>query len=61
MVPTLYIWGTEDLALGETAATQTRQFVTGPLTEPALLEMDDCRSVDQALRVTSILESRRTT
>jgi pimeloyl-ACP methyl ester carboxylesterase len=61
MVPTLYIWGTEDLALGETAAIQTRQFVTGPLTGPALLEMDDYRSVDQTLRVTSILERRRTT
>ena len=27
MLPTLYIWGT---TLGETAAIQTRQFVTGP-------------------------------
>jgi pimeloyl-ACP methyl ester carboxylesterase len=30
MLPTLYVWGTEDLALGETAAIQRRQFVTGP-------------------------------
>jgi pimeloyl-ACP methyl ester carboxylesterase len=29
-VPTLYIWSTEDLALGETAAIETAGYVTGP-------------------------------
>jgi pimeloyl-ACP methyl ester carboxylesterase len=29
-VPTLYVWSTQDLALGETAATQTAGYVTGP-------------------------------
>jgi pimeloyl-ACP methyl ester carboxylesterase len=29
-VPTLYIWGSHDLALGETAATETARYVTGP-------------------------------
>lgn len=28
-VPTLYIWGSDDLALGERAATSTAQYVTG--------------------------------
>jgi pimeloyl-ACP methyl ester carboxylesterase len=30
VVPTLYIWSTEDLALGETAAMNTARYVTGP-------------------------------
>ena len=29
-VPTLYIWGSRDRALGERAARNTAQFVTGP-------------------------------
>lgn len=29
-VPTLYIWSTQDLAVGETAATETARYVTGP-------------------------------
>lgn len=29
-VPTLYIWGTDDLALGEAAAIKTAGYVTGP-------------------------------
>ena len=29
-VPTLYIWGTEDIALGETAAKNTVDYVIGP-------------------------------
>lgn len=29
-VPTLYVWGSNDLALGETAALATAQYVTGP-------------------------------
>lgn len=28
-VPTLYVWGSNDLALGETAALATREYVTG--------------------------------
>jgi pimeloyl-ACP methyl ester carboxylesterase len=30
IVPTLYIWSTQDLALGETAAMATARYVTGP-------------------------------
>jgi pimeloyl-ACP methyl ester carboxylesterase len=30
VVPTLYVWGENDLALGETAATETAKYVTGP-------------------------------
>jgi len=29
-VPSLYLWGSKDLALGETAARATAEFVTGP-------------------------------
>ena len=29
-VPTLYVWGTDDLALGETAALQTARYVSAP-------------------------------
>lgn len=29
-VPTLYVWGDKDLALGETAAIETAKYVTGP-------------------------------
>jgi pimeloyl-ACP methyl ester carboxylesterase len=29
-VPTLYAWGTDDLALGETAALHTAGYMTGP-------------------------------
>jgi len=29
-VPTLYIWSTDDLALGRTAAEATARYVTGP-------------------------------
>ncbi|HEX3789491.1 MAG TPA: alpha/beta hydrolase [Pseudonocardiaceae bacterium] len=29
-VPTLYVWGTEDVAIGSTAALATEQWVTGP-------------------------------
>ena len=29
-VPTLYIWGSQDLALGKTAAMETARYVTGP-------------------------------
>lgn len=29
-VPTLYVWGSNDLALGETAALATAQYATGP-------------------------------
>ena len=29
-VPTAYVWGTEDIALGETAAKNTVDYVTGP-------------------------------
>jgi len=29
-VPTLYIWGSQDLALGKTAAIETAKYVTGP-------------------------------
>lgn len=29
-VPTLYVWGSQDLALGETAAMETAKYVTGP-------------------------------
>ncbi|MFY9802794.1 MAG: alpha/beta hydrolase [Candidatus Acidiferrales bacterium] len=29
-VPTLYLWGSEDIALGKTAALETANFVTGP-------------------------------
>jgi len=29
-VPTLYIWGSQDLALGATAAIETAGYVTGP-------------------------------
>ncbi len=29
-VPTLYVWGDQDKALGETAALDTRNYVTGP-------------------------------
>ena len=28
--PTLFVWGSEDLALGETAAPRTAEYVTGP-------------------------------
>jgi pimeloyl-ACP methyl ester carboxylesterase len=31
-VPTLYIWGSQDLALGETAASETERYVIGPYT-----------------------------
>jgi pimeloyl-ACP methyl ester carboxylesterase len=29
-VPTLYIWGSQDLALGETAAIDTARYMSGP-------------------------------
>jgi pimeloyl-ACP methyl ester carboxylesterase len=29
-VPTLYVWGDNDLAVGETAAVETAEYVTGP-------------------------------
>jgi pimeloyl-ACP methyl ester carboxylesterase len=29
-VPALYIWGSQDLALGETAAIDTARYVSGP-------------------------------
>jgi pimeloyl-ACP methyl ester carboxylesterase len=29
-VPALYIWGSQDLALGETAAIETARYVSGP-------------------------------
>jgi pimeloyl-ACP methyl ester carboxylesterase len=29
-VPTLYVWGDNDLAVGETAAMETAKYVTGP-------------------------------
>lgn len=31
-VPTLYIWGSQDLAIGETAAMATARYVSGPYT-----------------------------
>ncbi|MDQ2844347.1 MAG: alpha/beta hydrolase, partial [Acidobacteriota bacterium] len=37
-VPTLFIWGAEDVALGETAATNTVDHVTGPYRFEALPE-----------------------
>lgn len=35
-VPTLYVWGTEDVALGSTAARATEQWVSGPYSFHAL-------------------------
>ena len=37
-VPTLYIWGSQDLALGETAALNTARYVSGPYTFERLEE-----------------------
>jgi pimeloyl-ACP methyl ester carboxylesterase len=34
-VPTLYIWGSQDLALGETAAIDTAKYMSGPYQAPS--------------------------
>jgi pimeloyl-ACP methyl ester carboxylesterase len=38
-VPTLYLWGTEDVAVGSTAAMATENFVTGPYRFVMLAEL----------------------
>ncbi|AKJ27460.1 alpha/beta fold hydrolase [Caldimonas brevitalea] len=54
-VPTLYIWGSADQALGATAAEATRQHVTGPYRYEALAGASHWLLEEQTQRVADLM------
>jgi pimeloyl-ACP methyl ester carboxylesterase len=56
-VPTLYIWGDQDQALGETAALATAKFVTGPYRFERLVGKSHWLMEETPEQIVSLLQS----
>jgi pimeloyl-ACP methyl ester carboxylesterase len=54
-VPTLYLWGTEDSAVGSTAALATEKYVTGPYRFAMLEDLSHWLSEEAPELVTTVL------
>lgn len=54
-VPTVYLWGTEDVAVGSTAALATEKYVTGPYRFAMLQDLSHWLSEEAAGLITDVL------
>ena len=54
-VPTLYIWGDEDMALGRAAVDATKQYVNGPYRLEVLSEHSHWLQNDVSERVSELI------
>jgi pimeloyl-ACP methyl ester carboxylesterase len=54
-VPTLYLWGTDDVAVGSTAALATEKYVTGPYRFAMLEELSHWLCEEAGALVTDVL------